>query len=109
MKPYPKLIRDLLVDRIPIEAISETRSPREHQDLLCAKIGEEVREIVDSEYLDAREYADTLEALMTLAKVSGVSWVDVEKQRLEKAAERGGFLGGFIYHPERDPTRQERG
>lgn len=105
----PKLIRDLLADRIPLEALSRVGSVREHQDLLARKVGEELGEIVDSEYLDIREYADTLEAIMALAEVSGVSWVDVEKERLAKAAERGGFLGGVVYHEERDPTAGARG
>lgn len=107
VRPGTKLIRDLLADRIPEEALSVVSSTDEHRTRLADKTREEVDEIVSSSYIDPAEYADALESLMALAQLSGVSWAEVERVRLRKLGERGGFALGLVYDPSLDPTRSD--
>lgn len=100
-----KLIRDGLAARIPSEALSTVADAGEHSERLADKIHEEVDEIVASDYRDPAEYADALEGLMALAGIAGVAWDEVERVRLAKKAERGGFERGLVYDPALDPTR----
>ncbi len=86
-----KLIRDKLEPKgvvchpVPSRAI--------HAALLVAKLHEEVSEVADH-LTDASEYADVLQALMDLARLSGVTWKEVETELDWKLERRGGFAGG---------------
>jgi len=95
-----KLVRD----RIP-EIIERTgRTPDTHvlddasyAVALHAKLDEESAEVhgASSEEL-AEELADVLEVLHALADLQGIAWSEVERVRMIKADERGGF-GGRIW------------
>jgi predicted house-cleaning noncanonical NTP pyrophosphatase (MazG superfamily) len=106
-RPGTKLIRDLLAARIPDAALSFVSSTDEHRTRLADKTREEVDEIVSSSFVDTAEYADALESLMALARISGVAWDEVERVRIRKREERGGFDLGLVYDPTLDHTRSD--
>jgi predicted house-cleaning noncanonical NTP pyrophosphatase (MazG superfamily) len=101
-----KIIRDALVARIPADQIRRVDSREEHLSLLSAKTLEERDEIVAANFDDATEYADLLQVIMDKASVAGVAWNEIERARLAKLQERGGFLGGFVYNPAGYPTQR---
>ncbi|MDP9438889.1 MAG: nucleoside triphosphate pyrophosphohydrolase [Actinomycetota bacterium] len=87
-----KLVRD----RIPeIVAAAGGRcevrelDPEEYAERLQAKLVEEAQEFAESG--DPSELADVLEVVRALAEHNGISWEDLERIRLHKRTERGGF------------------
>jgi predicted house-cleaning noncanonical NTP pyrophosphatase (MazG superfamily) len=89
-----KLIRDKLEPKGPITC-QPVPSVAIHAALLVAKLHEEVGEVAEG-LTDASEYADVLQALMDLARLSGVPWKQVETELDWKLGERGGFAGGKV-------------
>ena len=94
-----KLVRD----KIPeiIRAKGEVPSTRvaegtEYQNLLLAKLSEEVLEFIASDG-DPGELADILEVVMALADGLGIDWQELERLRAKKAAERGGFSQRIVW------------
>lgn len=92
IKTYNKLVRD----RIPkiIEADGkrcelETLSDEAYLRLLDRKLDEELAEYQDSKSLE--ELADLLEVIRAVVKAHGWTMEELERVRMEKAAERGGF------------------
>lgn len=90
---YNKLIRD----RIPEIITSKGETPvtrilddGEFKEMLKQKLSEEVREFLESED-DISELADVIEVIYALADVLGVSKDELERIRVEKQKERGGF------------------
>lgn len=83
----PQIIRDAGGD--PLIRIAE---PGEFHGLLRAKLWEEVNEFLATDSPD--ELADILEVLLALANEMGV---DLEKLRVAKASERGGFAGRIVW------------
>ncbi|UMZ74367.1 nucleoside triphosphate pyrophosphohydrolase [Natranaerofaba carboxydovora] len=91
---YNKLIRDKIPEIIEKQGkIAETtviESEKEYRTRLMAKLKEEVMEYYNSG--DPDEIADILEVLYTLIdKVHNMSVLEIEKTRLKKQKERGGF------------------
>jgi predicted house-cleaning noncanonical NTP pyrophosphatase (MazG superfamily) len=92
-----KLVRDKIPDIIR----ADSREPetvllgkRDFGEALLNKVNEEFDELLEAapeEKLE--EFADVVEVLRAYAEHLGIDWQDMEKARLEKAAERGGFSG----------------
>ncbi|MTV50164.1 phosphoribosyl-ATP pyrophosphohydrolase [Heliobacillus mobilis] len=92
MKIYHKLVRD----RIPEIILQAGKQPEtrvlndeEYSKLLREKLTEEVQEYLTSG--DIEELADILEVMLSLSKLHGVSWGEIETIAERKRAERGGF------------------
>ncbi|HEX8390050.1 MAG TPA: nucleoside triphosphate pyrophosphohydrolase [Candidatus Saccharimonadales bacterium] len=93
MTQYNKLVRD----KIP--AICEQdgyraevriiQTDEEYLEVLTAKLGEESAEVKDNPCLE--ELADTLEVLRSIGKALGYTPDQIERARIQKAEERGGF------------------
>ncbi|UHA73690.1 nucleoside triphosphate pyrophosphohydrolase [Paenibacillus sp. 481] len=92
MKHYNKLVRD----RIPqiIEAQGQvhdtiTLDEQLFVKALKEKLQEELNEFLEAE--EVLELADMLEVIYALAAVKGVSRDELERLRLKKAQQNGGF------------------
>ena len=92
-----KLVRD----RIPEIIISEGRKPatriagtEEYRRKLSEKLEEEVAEFLAN--MSTEEMADVLEVLHAICELEGIRMEDVERARLVKKKERGGFSGRVI-------------
>ncbi len=93
MTANAKLVRD----RIPeIVAAAGGRcevrelGPKEYAAELRAKLVEEAREFAASG--DPAELADVVEVVRAIAEHVDIRWEDLERIRLQKRAERGGFV-----------------
>ncbi|MDD6645207.1 MAG: nucleoside triphosphate pyrophosphohydrolase [Oscillospiraceae bacterium] len=91
-KTYNKLVRD----KIPkiIESSGNTCKTRilsdeEYIEMLDKKLNEECAEYQADKNIE--ELADMLEVIYAIAKAKGTSIEELEKVRLEKAENRGGF------------------
>ena len=91
-KTYNKLVRD----KIPkiIETSGNTCTTRilsddEYIEMLDKKLNEECAEYHADKNIE--ELADMLEVIYAIAKAKGTSIEELEKVRLEKAENRGGF------------------
>ena len=97
-KNYDKLIRD----RIPeiIKKAGKTCVTRRVKDrtermrYLIMKLREEVNEYIESGKTD--ELADILEVIHSITEIDGPKFDDIEKMRLKKKEERGGFNRGIV-------------
>ena len=97
---YDKLIRDRIpeiISKTGKKAVTEVIPESEIKNALDRKLMEEVQEYLesDSEETMKEELADVLEVLHGIASSSGISWDKVEKKRIEKREERGGFEKGL--------------
>lgn len=86
----PQIIRDAGDE--PVTRIADVE---EYRELLRAKLVEEVDEFLASD--DPNELADVLEVLLTLAGDLGVDQDQLEKLRVGKAFERGGFADRIVW------------
>lgn len=93
---YDKLVRD----KIPEVIIASGKRPitniipsHEMSAALDRKLQEEVREYLESHSIE--EMADMLEVLHGIIFHLGIPWEEVEKARLRKRDERGGFEKGI--------------
>lgn len=59
---------------------------------LNAKLHEEAAEVI-KDPANAEEYGDTLQVLMDMAQLNGLTWDEVEKARYKKGCRKGRFLG----------------
>ena len=93
---YDKLIRDKIPEVI-MEAgkhpFTEMIPEQEIGPALDKKLQEEVQEYLESKNIE--EMADILEVLHGIAFHMGVSWDDIEQERIRKRNERGGFEKGI--------------
>ncbi|MBC9785736.1 nucleoside triphosphate pyrophosphohydrolase [Heliobacterium chlorum] len=103
MKTYHKLVRD----RIPEIIIQAGKQPEtrvlddeEYSKMLREKLMEEVQEYLTSG--DVEELADILEVMLSLSKLHGATWADVETIAERKRAERGGFQEKILLIQVRD-------
>lgn len=88
-----KLVRDKIPEIIRAHGgnpVVRTVGPAEYRDLLRAKLSEEVQEFLESDS-DPEELADIMEVVLALAEETGISRQELEKIRISKAEERGGF------------------
>jgi predicted house-cleaning noncanonical NTP pyrophosphatase (MazG superfamily) len=90
-----KLVRDNITSRGPQEVVRKCNTPAGLLGLLCAKLHEEAQEIADDPK-NPEEYGDLYEVMLRIMKMNGVSWEQVEKIRLEKAADKGVFDEGMV-------------
>lgn len=89
---YHKLVRDKIPDIIEQSGRQceiETLSKQEYIEALDAKLDEELAEYRESKSLE--ELADLLEVIRAVAVARGFSLEELERIRMQKAAERGGF------------------
>lgn len=101
-----KLVRD----RIPEicrangqEPIITVAGADEHLGLLLDKLTEEAAEVGASD--DAGrpgELADVLEVVLAIAERTGITPAGLEQLRQGKAAERGSFSQGLVWHGNQD-------
>jgi predicted house-cleaning noncanonical NTP pyrophosphatase (MazG superfamily) len=105
-----KLVRDHIPDLM--RATGQTGSfhlatPAERQELLRAKLVEEVYEFLEATPgRAAEELVDILEVVAALADALGINRTDLEIRRREKAAERGAFIYGVVWHDQATPSRE---
>lgn len=97
MAKYNKLVRD----RIPIiiacnggTSVIHKATDAEYVQALRKKLTEEVGEYLESG--DAEEMVDVLEVVRALAALGGLTPKALERLRVAKARERGGFMQRYI-------------
>jgi len=91
-KVYNKLVRDRIPEIIIAagnEPVTRTAGDDEYEQLLKAKLAEEVDEFLTGDYPE--ELADILEVLKAAARAKGITWEQIEAMAVEKKAKRGGF------------------
>ena len=89
---YDKAIRDKIPEIIQKDGYScnvETLSDEEFLEQLEKKLSEEVEEYQNDK--NPEELADILEVIYRIAQLKGVSKEELEKIRIKKSEERGGF------------------
>ena len=89
---YNKAIRDKIPEIIQKDGHScnvETLSDEEFLEHLEKKLSEEVEEYQNDK--NSEELADILEVIYRIAQLKGVSKEELEKIRIKKSEERGGF------------------
>lgn len=93
MKQFHKLVRDRIVTIIQQNGESAAfrvlDDDAEYIAALLAKDAEEGLELAED--LNLGEFADKLEVLYALAKTQGFTPEDIERARVQKRTERGGF------------------
>lgn len=92
MGTYPKIVRDKIPNIITESGKKpdyEVVSIEEAIDGLEVKLHEELAEYMADHSLE--ELADLLEVVHGILFLKGISWDELEKVRLKKRAERGGF------------------
>ena len=92
VKVYNKLIRDKIpqiIEQSGKQAVTEVVSGEEYLKLLNAKLGEELREYLDSQSVE--ELADLVEVVYAILDCKNVSLQDFESIRQQKVNERGAF------------------
>ena len=93
---HNKLVRDRIPEIIRSagkEPITDLLSKEDLQDALDAKLGEEVKEYLESHAVE--EIADILEVLHGIAAHQGLDWQEIEAERIRKRESRGGFEKGI--------------
>ncbi len=89
---YNKLVRDRIPEIIRTKGqVAKTRilDEAEYKKELAKKLREEVEECLAE--LSEEELADVLEVVQALARVAGSTPERIERLRVQKAEERGGF------------------
>lgn len=89
---YNKLVRDRIPEMIEQNGnscITEILSDSQYQEMLDAKLTEELAEYQEDKSLE--ELADLLEVMWAVVRARGWTWEQLEQVRQEKAARRGGF------------------
>jgi len=101
MPVYNKLVRDkipAIIEQSGGTCTTRVLSPEEYREALRMKAQEELAEYLaaptDSDALE--ELADLLEVVHGLAKAHGATAEVVEKMRVRKKQERGGFDGRVL-------------
>ena len=101
MESYSKLVRDRVPEILDGKGVpyeKRVASPEEYKQELIKKLSEEAAEF--SEAGDPEELADVLEVIEALKKLP--EYREVEKLRLEKLSERGGFNEKIILKGEKN-------
>lgn len=101
MESYNKLVRDgipKILDKKGISYEKRIASLEEYKSELIKKLEEEVAEFVEAG--DPEELSDVAEVIEALKKLP--EYADVERLRLKKHEERGGFDAKIILKGEKD-------
>jgi len=96
-KIYHKLVRDKIpqiIEQGGNHCVTEILPQDAYVQKLEEKLQEELTEYLQSK--EPEELADLLEVLQALLKARNISWEELEKLRLQKHAERGGFDGRVL-------------
>ncbi|WP_306659812.1 nucleoside triphosphate pyrophosphohydrolase [Bacillus sp. AFS017336] len=95
IKNYNKLVRDKIPNIITKSGSTyetEVLSEKEYIEKLNEKLNEELEEFYNATPEETvGEIADILEVLYAIAETKGISMEEIEKVRLQKKEERGGF------------------
>jgi predicted house-cleaning noncanonical NTP pyrophosphatase (MazG superfamily) len=94
---YDKLVRDRIPDVVAKDgkrAVTRIAGETEYPARLAAKLAEEAAEF--REKPSVGELADVMECVLALCACHGFTMDAVERERLRKRAERGGFDGRII-------------
>lgn len=96
-----RLVRDKIPERMQSLGAKDKNhclNPNEYTSQLKLKLLEEAKEVVESQTREElqEEIADVLEVLHSLAKNQGIQFEDIEKKRIEKREDRGGFDKGIF-------------
>lgn len=89
---YHKLVRDKIPEIIEMSGkradveVLDNDSYKEHLD---KKLGEELKEYLDSDSVD--ELADLMEIILSILKYKGINFIEFEDIRKKKANDRGAF------------------
>ena len=100
MTSYNKLVRDKIPDMLDKKGISYEKriaSDEEYKAELIKKLEEEVKEFIEAESVE--ELADVMEVVEALKNLP--NYIDVEKVRVEKLEDRGGFTQKIILKGEK--------
>ena len=106
-----KLVRDKIPQIIRskgLEPLIYTAGSDEYDTRLRDKLREEVEEFIASDS-DPEELADILEVLYALAERAGTDRRRLEKLRMAKAEERGGFTNRIIWSGNQPGASLEEG
>ena len=95
------LVRDKMPKRLGklgVYVEGHSLHPKDHIDHLKLKLQEEVDEVINAVTPKEikEEIADVLEVLYTIAKYYNLQIEHLEKKRLQKQGERGGFSKGLF-------------
>jgi predicted house-cleaning noncanonical NTP pyrophosphatase (MazG superfamily) len=99
-----KLVRDRTIERLNKNNVMANYSildnDNDYLHRLIEKLDEEAREVKESASSEERlsELADVLEVIYAICKASGKTLADLEKERADKFAERGGFEKRIFCH-----------
>lgn len=97
---YDKLIRDKIpeiIERRGKESKTRIAETEEYQQKLREKLEEKVYEFLSADEKDKiEEIADILEVLYAICDSKGISREEIEKIRVRKVEERGGFKQRII-------------
>ena len=94
---YDKLIRDKIPEIIEAKgkkAVIEVLDDENYQKYLNIKLGEELNEYLEDGSIE--ELADMVEVIYAILENTGVSVDTLEKIRITKVQERGGFKKRFL-------------
>lgn len=94
---YEKLVRDKIPEIIKKKTNrveSHTANEKEYREKLKAKLLEEVNEFLTSEKKE--ELADILEVIYAICEEKNINREEIEKIRINKLKERGGFTKKII-------------
>jgi predicted house-cleaning noncanonical NTP pyrophosphatase (MazG superfamily) len=100
MTKYNKLVRDKIpeyLDSIGVSYERRTADSKEYKKELIKKLNEEVEEFFENN--NVGELADIVEVINALKKIKEFS--NVEKMRLKKLKEKGGFKKRIILKGEK--------
>ncbi len=89
---YNKLVRDRIpeiIEKSGKKSVTEKLEEKTYIKMLEIKLSEELDEYLASS--DIEELADLMEVIYALSEAKGVSVTELEKIRVKKAQERGGF------------------
>jgi len=97
MTGYGKLVRDGVPDllrRAGVDPVTHAADEREYLDRLIDKLREETGEL--AAHPSSEELADVLEVVRALGDALGLSAEEVDRARIHKANERGGFSNRVV-------------
>ena len=89
---YNKLVRDKIPEicvKKGVRPIVRVAEDKEYENLLCAKLEEEVAEYIESR--DAHELADILEVVYAIGRAHGFGHERLDVMTESKRTDRGGF------------------